>query len=84
MIKTQDVICYYMRTQSESEIMSLVSKRVNWLKRESRRRSFSSVRVGEKRLLKMTDKCHAFRVKFVYFRDKLSMMQNVSLIEREC
>jgi hypothetical protein len=24
------------------------------------------------------------RVKFVYFRDKLGMMQNVSLAEREC
>jgi hypothetical protein len=64
--------------------VSLISERVNWLKRESRIRSFSSVQVGERRLPRLTDKCHESRVKFVYFRDKLGMMQNVSLIEREC
>jgi hypothetical protein len=36
------------------------------------------------RLPRLTDKCHESRVKFVYFRYKLGMMQNVPLIEREC
>jgi hypothetical protein len=64
--------------------VSLILERVNWLKRESRIRSFSSVQVGERSLPRLTDKCHESRVKFVYFRDKLGMMQNVSLVEREC
>jgi hypothetical protein len=51
---------------------------------ESRRRSFSSVQVGERYLPRLTYKCHESRVKFVYFKDKLGMMHNVSLIEREC
>jgi hypothetical protein len=40
--------------------------------------------VGERHLPGLTDMCHESRVKFVYFRDKLGMMQNVSLAEREC
>jgi hypothetical protein len=79
MIKTQDAICYYMQTQSEPDL-----RESQLAQRESRRRSFSSVQVGERRLPRLTDKCHESRVKFVYFRDKLGMMQNVSLIEREC
>jgi hypothetical protein len=64
--------------------VSLISERVNWIKRESHIRSFSSVQVGERRLPRLTDKCHESRVKFVYFIYKLGMMQNVSLVERKC
>jgi hypothetical protein len=39
--------------------------------RESRRRSFPSVYVGERHLPRVKDKCHESRVKFIYFRDKL-------------
>jgi hypothetical protein len=79
MIKTQDVICYYMRTQSEPNL------RESYLaQRESRRRNFSSIQVGERCLPRLTNECHESRVKFVYFKDKLGMLQNVSLIEREC
>jgi hypothetical protein len=46
--------------------------------------SLSSVHVGERCLPRLTDKCHESRVKFVYFKDELGMMQNVSLVEREC
>ena len=34
------------------------------------------------RVITMSPKSHESRVKFVYFRDKLRMMQNVSLVER--
>jgi hypothetical protein len=64
--------------------VSLISERDNWLKRESRRRIFSLVQVGERCIPRLTNKCHESRVKFVYFRDELGMMQNVSLVEREC
>jgi hypothetical protein len=74
MIKTQDAICYYMRTQSEP----------NLIESQLARRSFSSVQVGERHLPRLGDKCHESRVKFVYFRDKLGMLQNVFLVEREC
>jgi hypothetical protein len=72
-------ITCYMRTQSELDL-----KETQLAQRESRKRSFSSVKVGERHLPRLTNKCHESRVKFVYFRDKLSMMLNVSLIEREC
>jgi hypothetical protein len=42
------------------------------------------VQVGERCLPRLTDKCHESRVKFVYFKDKSGMLQNVSLVEREC
>jgi hypothetical protein len=79
MIKTQDARCYHMWTQSEPDL-----RESQLAQRESHRRSFPSVQVGERHLPRLTDKCHESRVKFVYFRDKLGMMQNVSLIEREC
>jgi hypothetical protein len=53
-------------------------------KRESQRRSFSSLQVGERHLPRFTDKIQESRENFVYFIDKLGMMQYVSLIEREC
>jgi hypothetical protein len=52
--------------------------------RERRRGSFPSIQVGERHLQGQIDKCHESRVKFVYFRDKLGMMNNVSRVEREC
>jgi hypothetical protein len=64
--------------------VSLISETTNWLKKDIRKRSFSSVQVGERHLPRLTYKCYESRVKFVYFRDKLGMMKNVSLIEREC
>jgi hypothetical protein len=79
MIKTQDAICITCIPR-----VSLISERVNWLRGRDRRRSFSSIQVGERRLPRLIDKCHESRVKFVYFKDKLGMMQNVSLVEREC
>jgi hypothetical protein len=55
-----------MRTQSEPDLREGKSAQ-----RESRRRSFPSVQVGERHLPRLTYKCHESRVKFVYFRDKL-------------
>jgi hypothetical protein len=52
--------------------------------RESPGRIFPSNQVGGRHLQGMIDRCHEYRVKFVYFIDKLGMMQNVSLVEREC
>jgi hypothetical protein len=72
-------ITCYMRTQSELDL-----RESQLAQRESRRRSLSSVQVGERHLPRLIDKCHESRVKFVYFRDKLGMMLNVSLVEREC
>jgi hypothetical protein len=79
MIKTQDVICYYMWTRSEPNL-----RESQLAQRESCKRSFSLVQVGERHLPRLAYKCHESRVKFVYFRDKLGMMKNVSLVEREC
>jgi hypothetical protein len=79
MIKTEDAICYYMWTQSEPDL-----RESQLAQRESRGRNFSSVQVGKRHLPRLIDKCHESRVKFVYFRDKLDMMQNVFLVEREC
>jgi hypothetical protein len=63
--------------------VSLISERVNWFKRESHRRIFSLVQVGERCIPRLTYKCHESRVKFVYFRDKLGMMHDFSLVEKE-
>jgi hypothetical protein len=52
--------------------------------RESCRGIFPSIQVGERHLPRLIDMFHEYREKFVYFRDKLGMMQNVSLVEREC
>jgi hypothetical protein len=79
MIKTRDARCYHMRTQSEPDL-----RESQLAQRESRRGIFPSIQVGERHLQGLIDKCHESRVKFVYFRDKLGMMQNVSLVEREC
>jgi hypothetical protein len=79
MIKTQDVRCYHMQTQSEPDL-----RESHLAQRERRRRSFPLVQVRERHLPILTDKCYESRVNFVYFIDKLGMMQNVSLIEREC
>jgi hypothetical protein len=68
-----------MQTQNDHDL-----RESQLAQRESCRRSFSSVQVGERRLPRLTNKCHESRVKFVYFIDKLGMMHNVSLIEREC
>jgi hypothetical protein len=59
--------------------MSLISERVSWL-----RGSFPSNQVGERHLQGLIDMCHESRAKFVYLRDKLGMIQNVSLVESEC
>jgi hypothetical protein len=68
-----------MWTKSEPDLReSQLAQRESW------RRSFSSVQMGEIHIPRLTDKCHESRVKFVYFIDKLGMMQNVSLVEREC
>jgi hypothetical protein len=68
-----------MQTQSEIDF-----RESKLAQRESHIRSFSSFQVGERRLQRLTYKCHESRVKFVYFKDKLGMMKNVSLVEREC
>jgi hypothetical protein len=51
--------------------------------KESHERSFSSVQVGERCLPILTDKCHDSRVKFVYFKENIGKMHNISLVERE-
>jgi hypothetical protein len=79
MIKTQDGRFYHMQTQSEHDL-----RESQLAKRESRRKSFPLVQVGERHLPRLIDKCHESRVKFVYFIENLGMMQNVSLVEREC
>jgi hypothetical protein len=76
---TQDAISYHMQTQSESDL-----RESQLAQREISRGSFPLVHVGEIHLPILTDKCHESRVKFVYFRDKNCMMNNVSLVEREC
>jgi hypothetical protein len=68
-----------MWTHSELDL-----KESPFSKRKRCRRSFPSVQVGERHLPRLTDKCHESRVKFVYLKDKLGIMQNVSLIERGC
>ena len=65
MIKTQYARCYHMHTQSEPNLSES-----QLAQRESRKKSFPSIQVGESHLPKLTDKCHESRVKFVYFRDK--------------
>jgi hypothetical protein len=68
-----------MWTQSELDLReSLLAQR------ESRKGIFPLIQVGERHLQRLIDRCHESRVKFVYFIDKLGMMQNVSLVEREC
>jgi hypothetical protein len=79
MIKTQNATCYHMQTQSEPDL-----RESQLAQKESRKRSFPSVQVGERRLPRLTNKCHESRVKFVYLVDKLGIMQNVSLVEIEC
>jgi hypothetical protein len=79
MIKTQDDRCYHMWTQSELDL-----RESQLAQRKGRRRSFSSVQVGERHLPRLTDKCHESRERFVYFRENIGMIHNVSLVEREC
>jgi hypothetical protein len=69
MIKTQDAICYHMKTQSEPDL-----RHSQLAQRESCRGSFPSIQVGERHLQGLIEKCHDSRVKFVYFRDKFDMM----------
>jgi hypothetical protein len=64
--------------------VSLISERVSWLRGRAIEGVPPQVQVGERHLPGLTDRCHESRVKFVYFRDKLGVMQNVSLTEREC
>jgi hypothetical protein len=52
--------------------------------RESHRGSFPLDSSRRETSPKTNRKCHESRETFVYFRDKLGMMQNVSLVEREC
>jgi hypothetical protein len=68
-----------MWTQNEPDL-----KEIKLVQRESHRGGFPSIQVGERHLQGLIDKCHESREKFLYFRDKNGMMQNVSLVEREC
>jgi hypothetical protein len=68
-----------MQTQSEPDL-----RESQLAQRESHRGSFPLIQVGERHLQELIDKWYESRMKFVYFIDNLGMMQNVSLVEREC
>jgi hypothetical protein len=79
MKKNQDARCYHLWTQSENYL-----KEIQLDQRESHIRIFPLVQVGDRHLPRLVYMCHESRAKFVCFIDKLGMMQNVSLVEREC
>jgi hypothetical protein len=63
--------------------VSLISERLSWLRGRAVERVSPRFR-REIHLQGLIDMCHESREKFVYIRDKLGTMQNISLIEREC
>ena len=59
-------------------------ERINWLRGRVAEGVSPRFRWERDVAQRIKNKCHESRVKFVYFKDKSGMLQNVSLVEREC